>query len=288
MSSEKKKFDPIILTEPDGFIIPEVRSWSIEKYKLVGGYCDIFTTGMRRKWDQLVYIDLFAGAGYAKIKETGKTYFSSSLIAMSLPNPFSKYMLCEADKEKCAALKNRVKMHFPYLNVVIINGDSNQIIDAVKAEFPSFGKGNTLLSFCFVDPFSLNLNFRTIETLGKESLVDFLILQALHMDGNRNLGKYIKEENDKISNYLGNPNWREEFDRECRGNISNFVKFLADQYVLKMKGLSYIPEANMHPIRSNIKNLPLYYLAFFSKHSTGIDFYKKVNRYCNPQFKLDL
>jgi hypothetical protein len=28
---------------------------------LVGSYCDIFTSGIKFKWDQLVYIDLFAG-----------------------------------------------------------------------------------------------------------------------------------------------------------------------------------------------------------------------------------
>ena len=37
--------------------------------------------------------------------------------------------------------------------------------------------------------------------------MDFLILQALHMDANRNFEKYMKDENQRISNYLGMENW---------------------------------------------------------------------------------
>jgi hypothetical protein len=118
--------------------------------------------------------------------------------------------------------------------------------------------------------------------------MDFLILQALHMDGNRNLSKYIKEENEKIAQYLGNENWRPEFNQSCKEYSANFVKFLADQYLLKMKSLDYLPEKNMHQIRSNEKNLPLYYLAFYSKHPRGIDFYKRIEKYSTPQLKLEM
>ena len=57
------KFNPQIEVKPDGLFTPIVREWSLEKYKLVGSYCDIFTNGMKNKWNQLVYVDLFAGAG---------------------------------------------------------------------------------------------------------------------------------------------------------------------------------------------------------------------------------
>jgi three-Cys-motif partner protein len=281
-----EKFNPHIQVDPDGNFIPLVREWSLEKYKLVGSYCDIFTSGMKSRWDQLVYIDLFAGAGYATIIESGKTYLSSALIAMSLPNPFTKYILCEEDPTRFLALKSRVEKDFSHHDVTLLQGDSNEIIDQVFKSIPPFKKGNTLLPFCFVDPYSLNLHFSTIETLGKRMLMDFLILQALHMDGNRNLSKYIKDENVKIANYLGTNNWRHDFDQSCKDNVANFVKFLADQYQNKMASMGYISEKNMHQIRSNEKNLPLYYLSFYSKHPRGIDFYKRIEKYSNPQLKL--
>lgn len=175
-------FDPLMRVPDDGLFTPEVRSWSLEKYKLVGSYCDIFTNGMKGKWDQLVYIDLFAGAGHSKIIETGKTYRSSALIAMSMPNPFSKFILCEENSERFEAISARIKRNFSHLDVTLINGDCNLVIDQVLKAIPPYTKGNTLLSFCFVDPYSLNLHFNTIEVLGKRRLMDFLILQALHME----------------------------------------------------------------------------------------------------------
>jgi len=240
------RFNPIIEVQDDGLKIPEVREWSLEKYKLVGSYCDIFTTGMKGKWGQLVYLDLFAGSGYSRIKETGRLLLSSPLIAMSIPNFFSKYILCEEDQDKFIALKTRVERDFSHLNVALLNIDSNKSINEILSVIPRFRKGNTMLPFCFVDPYSLDLNFNTIKALGSNINMDFLILQALHMDGNRNFTKYLRVENERIKNYLDNVNWREDFNRDCIGNKNNFVKFLADQYTKKMESLQYIAENNMH------------------------------------------
>ncbi|MES2565471.1 MAG: three-Cys-motif partner protein TcmP [Bacteroidota bacterium] len=281
-----EKFNSQIQVDPDGHFTPVVREWSLEKYKLVGSYCDIFTTGMKNKWDQLVYIDLFAGAGYAQIEETGKIYRNSALLAMSIPQPFTKYILCEQDPERFAALSERVKRDFGHLNYELIQGDSNKNIELVLKAIPKFQRGNTLLPFCFVDPFSLNLHFATIKALGK-GLMDFLILQALHMDANRNFDSYFKEENTKIANYLGKDNWRELMEKDGKAYKKDFVKFLAEQYQTQMRELGYQENKLMHQIRSNEKNLPLYYLSFYTKNPTGEDFFKKVQKRVTPQIKLE-
>lgn len=282
-----KKFDPVIEMASDGEYTPEVRIWSLEKYKLVGTYCDIFTSGMKGKWDQLVYVDLFAGAGYAKIKEDGKTYLNGALIAMSIPNKFSKYILCEMDPQRFEALSKRVKRDYSHLNVELIHGDSNKNLDKVVKAIPPFGIGNTLLPFCFVDPFSLNLNFTTIKYLGENKKMDFLILQALHMDANRNFDNYIKSESNTISDYLGIKEWRELFEKDGVIYRKDFVKFLSDQYQEQMKKLGYQTTKLVHHIKSNEKNLPLYYLAFFSKNSRGEDFFKKVQARMSNQLGLN-
>lgn len=281
-------FNPLIEVQSDSLLTPVVRQWSLEKYKLVGSYCDIFTRGMRNKWEQLVYIDLFAGAGYAKIEETKRSYLSSSLIAMSVPIPFDKYILCEQDSDKFDALSKRVTRLKPELDVTLINGDSNIIIDQVISSLPKFNKGNKMLTFCFVDPYSLNFSFDTINALGSKLLVDYLILHALHMDANRNLNNYIKLENEKIANYLGDQIWREKYLADCKENSTNFVKFLNDRYQEQMTSIGYQNKNLAHQIKSNEKNLPLYYLSFYSKHPRGIDFYKKVEANLTPQLKFDL
>jgi three-Cys-motif partner protein len=276
----KKNFDPIIPAEDDGFVIPEVGIWSQEKYQLLGGYCDIFTKGMRAKWKNLVYLDLFAGAGYAKIRENSNIVKSSSMISLSIPVKFDKYIFCEEDNRLFLALAERIKREFSNMDVEVYEGDCNVRINEIKKSIPIYSKENTVLSFCFLDPFNLNLNFTTVQTLAND-LVDFIVLQALHMDANRNFKLYLNENSETIEKYLGKRDWRNNWDK-LKLLPKDFVKFLADQYDAKMKELGYLT-AIRHQIRLPDKNVPLYYLTFYSKHERGIDFFKKVNDYSTNQ-----
>ena len=279
-------FDPIIKVCDDGHFIPEVRAWSEQKYKLAGGYADIFTKGMRYKWKQLIYIDLFAGAGYSKIKGTNKILLSSPLIAMSIPTKFDKYILCEEDPERFEALQSRVKRDFSHLNVELIKGDSNQNIQEICKRIPPYSKECSVLSYSFVDPFSLNLHYATIKELGK-TLMDFLILMALNMDAARNLDTYLNTNSLKIEQFIGNYNWREDFLKGGNTSPNSFIKFLADHYERNMIQIGYKKPTEFHQIRSDDRNLPLYYLAFYSKHDRGNDFWNKTKKFANPQSTLD-
>jgi three-Cys-motif partner protein len=223
----KKNFDPIIPTENDGLIIPEVRIWSLEKYQLLGGYCDIFTKGMRRNWDSLVYLDLFAGAGFSKIKENGIILKSSPLISLSIPTKFDKYIFCEENNDLANALRKRISKETNGNSIEIFDHDCNIKINDIKNSIPSYSKQNTVLTFCFLDPFHLNLKFTTVQTLAA-GFVDFLILQAFHMDANRNFKIYISENSEKIGNYF----------RECKlENRSAKIKIFAKR-ICKIFGRS--------------------------------------------------
>jgi three-Cys-motif partner protein len=279
------KFNPIIPVQDDGLIIPEVGAWGEKKYKLVGGYCEIFTTGMKNKWGTLVYIDLFAGSGFAKIKNTNKILKSSALIALSTSHQFDKYIFCEVDPEKLEALKVRVKKEFPHANVEYILGDSNNNVDKIIEAIPKSSAESGVLRFCFVDPFSLNLHFKTIEKLSTVGKIDFLILLALMMDAIRNFIYYIRDNSTKIDLFIDNNNWRMPFEN---GEIGpdGFIKFLSDQYDVKMKALGYVEPVDKHRVKIDDKNIPLYYLAFYSKNPRGNDFFKKVEKYISPQQTL--
>lgn len=280
-----KKFDPIINVEDDGLIIPEVGAWGEKKYKLVGGYCDIFTTGMRYKWGKLVYIDLFSGSGYARIKDTNKIVKSSALISLSIPNKFDKYIFCEADEDKLNALKSRVKREFPNIDVEYVLGDSNENISKIVSIVPKHTDTQGILRFCFVDPFSLNLKFETIDKLSRVGKIDFLILLALLMDANRNFVYYVEENSKKIDDFIGDTNWRIPFKN---GDVrsEDFIKFLSDKYDVNMKNLGYVEPVDKHRVKIDNKNIPLYYLAFYSKNPRGNDFFKKVEKYQSIQQNL--
>lgn len=279
-------FEPIITANDDNLIIPEVGQWSIQKYKLLGKYSEVFTNSMKKKWSHLVYLDLFSGSGYSKIKKTNQILFGSPLIAMSLP--FTDYIFCEKDKELIDALRLRVERHFPekISKVKFFNHDSNNIYSLIKNALPRYSKSNLVLSFCFVDPFSLELNFNTIKELGQLKM-DFLVLLALHMDANRNYHTYADKENNTIDLFLSNTEWRALFQKKKIDNNEKFVKFLADEYKTNMENLGYKIEDTFHQIRSDDKNLPLYYLAFFSKHNLGNKFWSEIQKYSKGQTKFE-
>ncbi len=58
--------------DDDGLIAPDVRGWAETKYRLLALYNELFSVGMKNKWDQRVYIDLYAGAGHSHIQGTRK------------------------------------------------------------------------------------------------------------------------------------------------------------------------------------------------------------------------
>ncbi|WP_428657618.1 three-Cys-motif partner protein TcmP [Runella sp.] len=274
------KFSPIIRANNDGLALPEIGSWAERKYKLVGTYCDIFTNSMKNNWKNLVYIDLFSGAGYAKIKDTNKIIMTSALIAMSTPFKFNKYILCEMDKKKMDALKFRALQHFPELDISFIEGDTNQNVSEIQAIIHSISMTGSTLCFAFVDPFSLNLHFSTIRALSKFRM-DFLILLAIGMDFNRNLNLYLDDENEKIVKFLDNKDWRKELEKNP--DKQNVMQFLSLNYDKNMVDLGYVKPTDKHQIRSDNKNLPLYHLAFYSKHKLGNEFWKKVQKYGQNQ-----
>ncbi|MCI0350857.1 MAG: three-Cys-motif partner protein TcmP [Acidobacteriales bacterium] len=272
--------------ENDGLTTPEVGAWSEDKYKLVNLYANLFATGMKSKWDERVYIDLFAGAGRARIKGRNKIVLGSPLIALTVNDPFDRYILCESDSEKLNALKKRAQAIAPQARVEYVLGDCNARVDEIIAKMPAFSKAHRVLSLCFVDPYDIGIKFATTKRLSTH-FVDFLMLLALHMDGNRNYSNYQNPRSSKVDDFLGDVHWRVRW-AEAHKTGMPFPKFLAQEYAARMATLGYLqnPMYRMKEVRSDEKNLPLYHLALFSRHERGYDFWDEVLKYSTDQTKL--
>ena len=256
----------------DGLPCPQVGSWSETKYRLVRLYDSLFATGMKFKWDRRVYIDLYAGAGYNRIRNTDKILIGSPLLALTVPDPFDKYIFCEKDEELLAALQVRAKRRAPSADVTYILGDCNEQVDRICGEIPRGSKDNTMLGLCFVDPFDLGIKFETLRKMSA-SFIDFLCLLALHMDANRNYSRYVSEDSHKVDDFLGTDRWREAWD-EAQANRTLFPMFLAQEFAAQMQTLGYIPLPlyTMKEVRSDDNNLPLYHLALFSRSKLAYEF----------------
>ena len=169
------------------FHLPEIGLWGEEKHRLVRNYAQIFATSMKGKWQCRVYIDLFAGAGKAKIKESGKIVDGSPLIALGIETPFDRYIFCEYDAVNIDALTDRVKAHYPGLDTHLVHGDANDSVDEILSLIPQHSPTFKVLGFCFVDPFKIdNLKFETLRRLSAKYM-DFLVLIPTGMDARRNV-----------------------------------------------------------------------------------------------------
>jgi three-Cys-motif partner protein len=271
----------------DGLILPEVGRWAEDKHRLIGLYDQLFSTGMRAKWDQRIYIDLYSGAGLSRIRGSNRIIAGSPIIALTVDNPFDKYIFCEENEELLDALQKRVGRFAPQAQVSYIAGDCNTKVMDVCNEIPLASSQNRVLGLCLVDPFDLGVKFRTLQVLSRRYL-DFICLLALHMDAKRNYSRYLSTDSKKIDEFLGADSWRSAWITEQYKPVQ-FPRFLAEQFSNRMQTLGYIPPPfyKMKEVRSNEKNLPLYHLALFSRSQRAYDFWDEVLKYSTDQTFLD-
>lgn len=270
--------------EDDGLYTPVVGSWSDVKYRLISNYAEMFSTSMRKKWGKRVYIDLFAGAGRAAIKDTKEIVETSSLLAMSVTHPFDRYVLCDSEAQCIDALRARVGNQYPSHDVSYLTGDCNSMVDEVLKQVPSFSKNCRVLSFCVVDPFNVgNLKFETIRKLS-QIYADFLVLIPSHMDAHREQVAYLDSKNTAIADFVGRPHWRNDH----HGYRKQFGTFIVDQFGQSMMDLGFIYEGPGTEVLVRLpkKNVKLYYLAFFSKSKLGMKFWNEAQKYSDDQMRL--
>lgn len=274
----------LVNAQADGLRTTSIRRWALDKYRLVSLYSRLFSTGMKRKWSTRIYIDLYAGSGFSEIEDTNQLYWGSPLLALGVPDTFDTYVLCERDPDSLQALRERVKRIFPKADVRFVAGDCDERIEEIAAQIP---REHGVLSFCFADPFDLSIKFSSVERIAANR-VDFLFVLALHMDANRNVPHYASWENRKIDQFLGLPDWRKKW-QEAEANGIGFPRFLAELFSKRMEGIGYLPVPlhKMKQVRSDVKNLPLYHLALFSKHERAFDFWGEVLKYSTDQTSFD-
>jgi three-Cys-motif partner protein len=167
--------------------------------------------------------------------------------------------------------------------VSYIPGKCDANIEKICGAIPKGSPDNHVLSLCMVDPFDFGIKFDTLKRLSRV-YVDFVVLLAIGMDANRNYDHYVEGESPKIDEALGNTEWRERWKAagEPRGK---FRQFLALEFSRSMESLRYLPTPldRMKLVRSDEKNLPLYYLALFSRHDRALKLWDQVLKYGSDQ-----
>lgn len=252
----------------DGLTVRDSGIWAEEKLYYLEHYLDIFSVGMKKKWaGKIYYVDLFAGPGKCRIRETREEIDGSPLIALKFD--LVKYFFFESDTACYEALAARVKARSPEKDVRIIPGDCNAEINQIEPPPLSLG-------LAFIDPTGVSpLAFETIRRLAMNRKIDLIINFHEGMGIRMNIHQHTKKEGGALDSFVGSARWRQKF-RNAPSSINEVCREITNEFQDNLRGLDYRMIDRDHiPVRTDLNSL-LYYLIFASKHPRGNEFWRKI------------
>ena len=203
--------------------------WTQEKLarvqKYLSAYCQIFKPGSKGGYFHTTYVDAFAGTGYmrkpnmplaelfpdefAELSRQAEEYSKGSAVrALEIEPGFSHYVFVELDADRAGELRN-VASNFPTKATEIVIEDANTAIQHWCAT-TDWHKNRAVV---FLDPFGMQVEWKTIETIAKTQAIDMWMLFPI-FGVNRMLvrhGKPPESWRAKLTSVFGTDQWEEEF-----------------------------------------------------------------------------
>lgn len=257
----------------DGLVVRPCGHWTEEKLWLWNRYLEITTSAMAdsAKWQGLTYVDLFAGPGVCEVRNRNKRLPGSPVLAARAPKSFRKMILVELDADRAKACEARVKEANPRLDVSVLIGDSNELVDQVANLIPPRS-----LTLAFIDPDDFSWRMNTLRALASARQVDFLLLFADAIDLVRNVDTYADNPESKLFQAFGEDDWwREAWDSLDNRTSTNICKLFVDCFEAAIRrDLGY---AGLRQKVIQGPKGPLYRLLYASKHELGLKFWDKIS-----------
>jgi len=250
------------LPASDGLPARKSGDWAVRKHHYLRNYCGIATTSMRGKW-KVVYLDVMAGPGRCRVKETGEEFPGSPFVALDYD--FAEYILIEDDKELAEALQKRVAAHPKARRVKVISENWVKVAESGGLKFD-----DSTLVIAFVDPTGISqVPMSAFRALAMSRRIDLLVTIQYRLGIVWNAPQYQRAENDTVLDaFLGFRDWREwdMMDPTKFGHkaIEHFGKEIERLGFIGTKHIS-VPETQ-----------PLYRFTLFSRHPLAEKFWSKI------------
>lgn len=253
----------------DGLTIPEVGLWAKRKYHFLGRYLTAFTTAMRNKqWKGLHYIDLFCGAGIARIRDSGELVWSSAMLAAQVQVPFDGLHLCDAEESNIVAIEARLRAMQCSVPWTTVAGDANANIEKLVAGIPK-----NALCVAFVDPYGLHFDFDTAKLLSQRVRADLIVLLADNMDALRNWKAYYdKNPLSNLDCFLGTSAWRDVFKSLPE---DRHAQVLRELYQKQLETLGY--KCFEFEAVQNSSDRDIYKLLYASRVEIGAQIWRRIS-----------
>jgi three-Cys-motif partner protein len=254
------------VTASDGLPARKSGDWIVTKHHYLDHYCGIFSTGMKNLWPRRVFIDVMAGPGLCKIRDTGHEMDGSPLIALN--HPFTSFAFVENLPSACDALKKRVTNHPKGQLVKVACLDWKEALERGDLDFPDS------LVLAFIDPTGISqIPWKSIKRLIEGNrAIDLLFTIQYAMGITLNAGKYslaVSQET-ALDRFLDEKDWRTKFDARIP---STFREQVLNRFSEKMAELGFASG-----LQKNVGtgNRTLYRMALYSKHPKAQEFWKKI------------
>jgi three-Cys-motif partner protein len=189
--------------------------WSEDKLDLLKKYLEAYTNIMKgQSWcrNGYHYIDAFSGTGRPRAKDEERYVEGSPLVALGIENPFHSYLFIELSGWRVQSLRERLESKFPNRNIEIVEGDCNDVITSrvvPKIRFENYNRG-----FIFLDPFSMSVEWTTIEAVAQTKALEiFLNFPVMAINRTTLLNspyKLTSTQMDRMTRFWGTEDWRDD------------------------------------------------------------------------------
>ena len=266
----------------DGLHMRPAGEWAAVKLDYLRRYIDVLETSMRDKWTERNYIDLMAGPGKNRVKDTGAILLGSPLLSLTTEYPFTTYYFVDQAHVNTDALKERCSASHINERIRICTGDCNNLIDSIITKIKRTEKIS--LNLAFLDPEGMELHWETVAKLASIRRMDLIINYPQYSLNRAMKPAFDREIDTAVDRFFGDRSWREVYRKWLVNRNIGLHRQLIDLYQIKLKDLGYSEvrrgdEIGDEPLIRNVKrNAPLYRLLFASKHPLGEKFWHDITR----------
>lgn len=188
------------------------------KLDVIGAYLHGFTTALKNRFPDLIYIDVFSGSGArevlhearpANLIEDARDEWieerrGSARIALDTQPPFTKLIFIEQKKAFCRALET-LAASYSKQSVEILRGDANALI--LKSINRSWTGARGVV---FIDPYGMQLSWSTLEAIRRTEALDvwyLVTLQGLYRQATNSRQDITPKKRAALNRMLGTDEW---------------------------------------------------------------------------------
>jgi three-Cys-motif partner protein len=241
------------------------------KLSIIEKYLKAYTTALAGKFDELWYIDAFAGTGSRTVKheelpasvlgpaepERIEQRRGSARIAIDVQPPFDFIVFIEAKPAHVAALENLAANH-PHRRIAVIKSDANEALRALIAA----NSWRSTRAVLFLDPYGMEVEWSTLEKVASTKAIDvwFLFpLSGLYRQATRQLTDVDQYKRAALTRMFGSEAWEEElYPKTFRNDLFDGISEEPRQRTANVVDLEAYAKSRLETIFSKVlKPMPL-------------------------------